>query len=183
MLYFDELRITPDGKHLIIQASVVNAKYYEDITLDAIVIDTQKTFTVVGPSSKPFAYITECQGKKTWRQVIDIDSVADNLFFVYVIAAGEAQAGAPCGVPDYIMGVTYDKKRIYDLIMPYLNQMEGCDVGSGLLDKMLQFEAFNISLHTCNYLQAIEFWNKFYSTDAMRGGKAIRSKCGCHGRS
>lgn len=53
MLKFNELRITPNGSHLIVDASVDNMDYYKDIIIDSIIIDTQDTYTQNGPSSKP----------------------------------------------------------------------------------------------------------------------------------
>lgn len=53
MIQFNELRITPDSKHLIIDASIDNSSYYDNVILDSIVIDTQDTYVANGPSSKP----------------------------------------------------------------------------------------------------------------------------------
>ena len=57
MLIFNELRITPDQKYLIIDVSVDNQKYYENIQIDSIIIDTQDTYIDSGPSNNPiFTY-------------------------------------------------------------------------------------------------------------------------------
>lgn len=53
MIQFNELRITPDGKHLIIDASINNSNYYNNVVLDSIVIDTQDTYVPNGPSINP----------------------------------------------------------------------------------------------------------------------------------
>lgn len=53
MLHFNELRITPDSKHLIIDVSIDVSEYYTDVVLDRIVIDTQDTYIMNGPSSNP----------------------------------------------------------------------------------------------------------------------------------
>ena len=59
MLRFNELRITPDSKHLIIDVEVDNLDYYAGITIENIIIDSQDTYTQNGPSSKPiFTYKT-----------------------------------------------------------------------------------------------------------------------------
>lgn len=51
MIRFNELRITKDGKHLIIDVSVRSQPYYNDVYLDSISIDTQDTYKDGGPSS------------------------------------------------------------------------------------------------------------------------------------
>lgn len=61
MLQFNELRITPDNKYLIIDVSVKNEIYYKKVVIDSIVIDTQDTYVSNGPSSKPiYIYTNEC---------------------------------------------------------------------------------------------------------------------------
>lgn len=56
MIEFQELRVTPDGKKLIIDASVKDLQYYNDVYIDAIIIDTQDTYTANGPSTNPIFY-------------------------------------------------------------------------------------------------------------------------------
>ena len=53
MLNFNELRITQDGKYLIIDASISNQDFYDNIILDRVIIDTQDTYIPNGPSSNP----------------------------------------------------------------------------------------------------------------------------------
>lgn len=53
MLHFNELRITQDGKYLIIDVSVDESSYFDTVSLDSIVIDTQDTYVANGPSSTP----------------------------------------------------------------------------------------------------------------------------------
>lgn len=52
MVTFNELRITPDGNTLIIDVAIKDLRYYDNVGLDTILIDTQDTFTSEGPSSK-----------------------------------------------------------------------------------------------------------------------------------
>lgn len=53
MIQFNELRITPDSQQLIIDVSIDNSSYYDNVILDSIVIDTQDTYVANGPSPKP----------------------------------------------------------------------------------------------------------------------------------
>ena len=58
MIKFNELRITPDNENLIIDVSIEDADYYRNVVIDSIVIDTQDTFSVNGPSSNAvYTYI------------------------------------------------------------------------------------------------------------------------------
>lgn len=52
MVIINELRITPDGKSLIVDASIENLSYYKDVNIAAVIIDTQDTFISSGPSNR-----------------------------------------------------------------------------------------------------------------------------------
>ena len=52
MIKFNELRITPNNESLIIDVSIEDADYYQNVVLDSIIIDTQDTYVENGPSSK-----------------------------------------------------------------------------------------------------------------------------------
>lgn len=53
MIIFNESRISPDGKKLIIDVSVDEASYFDDVYISSIVIDNQHTFSGLGPSGDP----------------------------------------------------------------------------------------------------------------------------------
>lgn len=52
MIVFDRLEISPDGKHLTIDARVDDMKYYDNVGICSVVIDTQDTYIPGGPSQK-----------------------------------------------------------------------------------------------------------------------------------
>lgn len=53
MIVLNECRVSPDGKALIVEATVENLSYYENVYIDSVVVDTQKTFLDSGPSNSP----------------------------------------------------------------------------------------------------------------------------------
>lgn len=53
MVKFNELKVTNDGKYLIIDVSIKDLQYYTDVYLDEIIIDTQDTYVDNGPSKSP----------------------------------------------------------------------------------------------------------------------------------
>lgn len=178
MMIFNELRISQEGKHLIIDVQVDALRYYDNVYIDTIIIDTQKTYSPLGPSSKPL-FTIDCGHVKHYRNFIDIDSVSDNIFFVYVLSSGEPADDTPCDMDSsMILGVTYNKYPIYQQVIKMLNSIEGCEPPRDLIDYILQQKAFDISLKTGNYTKAIEYWNIFFSDTE----KTINSNCGCHGK-
>ena len=57
MVDFNELRVSPDRKNLIIDVSIKDLSYYENVYIDSIIIDTQDTYIPSGPSNSPiFTY-------------------------------------------------------------------------------------------------------------------------------
>lgn len=52
MVIINELRITPDGKSLIIDASIENLVYYKDVNIAAVIVDSQETYISSGPSNQ-----------------------------------------------------------------------------------------------------------------------------------
>lgn len=58
MIKFNELRITPNNEALIIDVSIEDADYFENVVVDSIIIDTQDTYVQNGPSHNAvFTYI------------------------------------------------------------------------------------------------------------------------------
>lgn len=58
MIVLNECRIDPEGKCLIIDASVENLDYFKDVGIAHIIIDTQETFVDSGPSNKAIFHHT-----------------------------------------------------------------------------------------------------------------------------
>lgn len=53
MINITQCRIDQECKHLIVDAEVDNLTYYDNIYIDSVIIDTQKTYTADYPSSNP----------------------------------------------------------------------------------------------------------------------------------
>lgn len=148
MIQFNELRITPDSKHLIIDASIDNSSYYDNVIIDSIVIDTQDTYIANGPSSKSiYTYIVDnytysipedcscnpvvsnddkayclTQGGKNIRLTLSAKdlgiSLNDNMLFVYAIAKGTPAPDTPCGMDNSVVMST-----VVNLYPVYQNTM------------------------------------------------------------
>ena len=53
MIVFNNIRISQDDKYITIDAEIENNKYYENMYIDSVIIDTQDTFSPNGPSNNP----------------------------------------------------------------------------------------------------------------------------------
>lgn len=78
MVTFQELRITPDGKYLIIDVSIKNEPYYENVYIDSVIIDTQDTYVPSGPSNNPvYTYTNENENVTKVYTTCDCNPVLD----------------------------------------------------------------------------------------------------------
>lgn len=87
MITFQELRVTPDGKKLIIDASVKDLSYYTNVFLDAIIIDSQDTYVAGQPSTKPIFYYEVTSNSTEVYPSTDLDNPTreeENKDIIYV---------------------------------------------------------------------------------------------------
>lgn len=81
MVQFNSLKITPN-RTLIVDINIKDIPYYENVYLDSIVIDNQKTYQTSGPSNTPI-FAKEIKGERH----INIGNVIDiNPENVYMMA-------------------------------------------------------------------------------------------------
>lgn len=181
MVQFNELRLTPDAKHMIVDVSVIDMPYYDDVYISALCFDTQESFTPLGPSQKAI-YPPECQDLhyKRFRAYIEIDTLQDNLFFIYVITSGSPAPDTPCDAKDPVtMGIVYDKCPFYNNLMSGIRNIgDDCNPSQQLLNDFFRYNAFQMAISTGNYTEAVNYWNRFFSKKKQT--KFVKS-CGCHG--
>ena len=202
MIQFNELRITQDGRNLIIDAQIQNLSYYNDVYIDSIIIDNQSTFVPTGASSSPLfsytynattaqamGYITNVtsDGKlKGIRMTIPCSSLGEtsnldkDLLFVYVTINGTPTSDTPCNMDlSYELGVVYNTYPFYLRSMNFIKELTStCDTPKQLVDYMLRQKVVETSIAVGDYIKAVEYWKKFFTGDYQ----VINLKsCGCHG--
>lgn len=182
MIHFNELYIK-DG-HLIIDVSVLNESYYENVYLDSIVIDNQNSYSANGPSDEPvYSYIvpdvTTKLTKQTYQQKhirLELDSSDVNLrdmLFVYVRTKGAPSPETPCGLDDSVtLGAVVDMLPYYMNGMQYMKQLSNsCEIPQGFTDMILREKALELCMRVGNYTKAIEYFNEMPSSvPAKMGG-------------
>lgn len=219
MIVINECRIDDEGKRLIIEASIDTLTYYKDVYINAIIIDTDETYSESGPSSNPiyskeFDPIEEtvevyddssedvvstnaCGGilsiesgktevnilRKHIRMVLtasdlSLSSLKDNIFFVYIEAAGTPDVSTPCTMDNqYTIGIAIDYRSIYNSGLKYLKELsKECSLPKGFIDYILRFKALQLALRTGHYLEAINYWKKFFNAKVT---ESINTGCGC----
>ena len=191
MLQWNELRITEDSKHLVIDVQVQNLDYYKNVHLQSLymnVYNKSSDYVAPMPDSKsillwqyePPQEVTE-EGEhkpKHIRKFIDIDGLSENLFFVYAIADGEATNDTPCGCKNHVlMGVVYNNQALYRNSINAISTTSTCGPNQELIDYILNVKLFEFSLKAGDYRAAIDFWNTAFKNN----DKTPKKSCGCYG--
>ena len=189
MVVIEQLRISPDGQKLFIDAHI-NKKYYdEDLVLDKISIDTQNTVlqSFDGPSENPVftqTTVTNTLRPKEVHLVIDknmIDAdLSKDMLYVYFHVRGTPPPNIPCGLDTpYTLGVTFNEGIIYNRMMGYTKEIANtCEIPMGFIDMILQLEAIKAAIETENYVTANKFYNRFINS---KSSSTSNINCKCHG--
>ena len=199
MIRFNELKI--EDNYIIIDVQIEEEKYFKDMYIDSIVIDTQDTFIANGPSSKAIytktfntdtdikkEEIVYTQGTDKYNRVriyidgkdLNID-IHKTMFFVYVIAGGTPAADTPCRWDENkALHTLVDVQLLYNTMIQYVKELnKDCSTPDNFINAILQFNAIDLALKTNQYPLAIELWKRFYSDIESN---AVLPNCGCNGR-
>ena len=199
MIRFNELKI--EDNYIIIDVQIEEEKYFKDMYIDSIVIDTQDTFIANGPSSKAIytktfntdtdvnkEEIVYTQGTDKYNRVrIHIDSknlnvdIHKTMFFVYVIAGGTPSAYTPCRWDENkALHTLVDTQVLYNNMIQYVKELnKNCSTPDNFINAILQFNAIDLALKTNQYPLAIDLWKRFYSNIESN---IVLPNCGCNGR-
>ena len=199
MIRFNELKI--EDNYIIIDVQIEEEKYFKDMYIDSIVIDTQDTFIANGPSSKAIytktfntntdvnkEEIIYTQGIDKYNRVrIYIDGknlnvdIHKTMFFVYVIAGGTPTADTPCRWDENkALHTLVDTQVLYNNMIQYVKELnKDCSTPDNFINAILQFNAIDLALKTNQYPLAIDLWKRFYSDIESN---VVLPNCGCNGR-
>ena len=111
----------------------------------------------------------------------EIGEIANNMFFVYVIAGGTPVPDTPCGYDvNTALKVAINTYPLYNIMMDYLEELGNkCSTPYGIIDKILQIKMLDTAVQTGNNLKAIQIWNKYFKNIDEDN---ININCGCNGR-
>lgn len=184
MVNFNDLRISPGGKEFFIDAEIAPYSYYDGMYISRIIIDTEETFNVNGPSSNPFHTVNfDTQDKEQsvylTAEEMSIDSFTGHIYYVYVMVEGIPDSQTPCGWDnDYSMGVALDWQPIYRIGLGSMKSIVDncCETDRDFIDYILRFESFELALRTGQYVLANEKFNQWFK-DAEK--PVVRPPCNC----
>jgi hypothetical protein len=191
MVHFNQLVISPDGKHLIIDVSVRGESYYDNVYLDSIIIDNQDTYVGTGPSSDPvFEYTvpditSNITGNSTPQKHIRLDltntaiTSLKGLFFVYVRVKGTPAVDTPCGMDNITtMSTVTNIYNFYQQSMSYIKELaNNCTMPKNFANYFLKLKGLELAIKTGNYAEAINLYKRFF--EGKENLVIGKEGCGC----
>lgn len=201
MVIFDQLRISDDGKRMYINVHVNTASYFNNVTIDSIIIMTadQALEASIKPSAENAIYVDTCGSrvrevnlvltssdfKPVNPEAVKFDSkdMSDTLFFVYIKCKGTPDPCTPCTLDEeYTLGVVFDENMLYQRVMDYTKELiDNCCVHTGFTDFILLWNAFKAAIETEHYVAAIKFYNMLFGDSEISSSTKYIGGCGCHG--
>lgn len=192
MVQFDILKFLSPTK-LQVKASVMDLGYFENVYLDSILIDTEDTVTIDGPSSTP-AYVYDIveEDVKSINTVLDVSSVVKGgpkMFFVYIKCTGTPAPNTPCGMDnEYTLKVTIDYSSVYSKALDLMRSVGGCKCSSGDCEIDVVFANFALQYFRMEKALEYEDYDTAYSAYCFimrkhtKVSKLPKNKnCGCNG--
>lgn len=184
MVNFNDLRISPGGKEFFIDAEIAPYSYYDGMYISRIIIDTEETFNVNGPSSNPFHTVNfDTQDKEQsvylTAEEMSMDSFTGHIYYVYVMVEGIPDSQTPCGWDnDYSMGVALDWQPIYRIGLSSMKSIVDncCEMDRSFIDYILRFESFELALRTGQYALANDKFNQWFRNAE---NPVVRPPCNC----
>ena len=173
MIKYNELRI--DGDNLIVDFEIEDKPYYADqaVIITGVRIDSQLTYG----TEYPF-YIESENNCARFVRTIPIPNIKKDLIIITPQVHFEELEGAPCGATIVNVSAIYDESVLLEKGMVFLKELSNtCNIPKGFIDFILKKHALDLSIKTCNYEEAIKYWDML-NKKAM---KFISNNCGCHG--
>lgn len=211
MIQFNELRITPNNSHLIIDVAIRDDEFFDAVSLGSIEIFTLKEDgnSVASIPLKKYEFnptdVTVYMDDKivenldstvyidsTFRYVrlvlssVDLKdtSFSKEIYKVVVKTTGTPSPEMPANYASDTM--TALVVNLYPFYIDVLSNMRilncNCTNTKELVDSILRFKALELSMKTGNIDMAVQYWFKYFSNEGnINGRKFITNNYNCHG--
>ena len=199
MVIFDQLRISDNGKLMLVNFHVNKAEYFKYIFLESLTIMTADQVSETDPLTFSTQYVYRVdfeEGMKEYNVALQPTDFNENftksnfssdLFFVYVKCKDAPIIGCPpCRLDELTtLGVTFDEAMLHQKVLGYTNELVAdCVVPQGFTDFILLWQAFKSAIEAEHYIMAIKYWRMLFEDYGIGSGEYIgnKSNCGCHGK-
>lgn len=193
MVKFNELGITRDGRHLIIDVAVRDIKDFKDeegastVFLDKVYIVNDYQYADGTAYADDYVYKIEFGDDEslTEQRIVlsedDVPGLKDDLLFVIVETKGEPTGDYKGENPT--VSATYWLERMYSMFMNAMKEIAmnrdtlTCQPPRWLLDLHLRKHALEAAVESGDFALACKWWREFYRVPVETPDK----KCNCHG--
>lgn len=108
-----------------------------------------------------------------------LSNLSNNLFIVYVKAAGTPSEDTPCGKDKvYTTTVVFDMSKVYREGIRRIGTVGRCGVPMLFCDWYMRLKAVELACQLGNYESAVSWWKKLFAGAAA---DVAVSDCGCDG--
>lgn len=185
MIQFNELRITPDAKYLIIEAEVKSDSYFDNIYINSIKVNKIKDIysnedskiqifedTDIINSDKAVNIELKEEKVRKVRYIIDNNILPPNdrlrNAFISVTIETSGTSSAPAGYanPEVTASVV-DLYPFYIKTLLNIKVLDSlCSNSDELVDCILKFKALELAFKTGNANLAKQYWFKYFDTNS-----------------
>ncbi len=198
MVIFDQLKISDNGKLMMVNFHVNGAEYFKNIYLESLTIMTADQVSETDPLTSTAQYIYKVEFEDNLKeynvalQPTDFNenftksNFSSDLFFVYVKCKDAPIIGCPpCRLDELTtLGVTFDENLLHQKVLGYTNDLlADCNVPQGFTDFILLWQAFKSAIESEHYIPAIKYWKMLFDIPVGSGGYIGNTgNCGCNGK-
>lgn len=178
MIDINKFYIREDGKAIIIDVSIKDSEYFENVYLNTIELydlDDNKLYELlIGTESTKHKELT------LTRDDVSLINVETTILKLRVTTTGVPSQETPCGEDiDEVKAYTYYKGTLYNTMLNYLKELNvNCSIPQGFIDTMLKFKGVDIALNTDNPELAKDLWGRIINNAT---NSVVSSNCRCHG--
>ena len=171
MVTFNDLRISLDGKKILIDASVEPYDFYDNMYIESLAIVTDEQYNSSGIiTSSVYSKDFSDQPKRISLEISiedmkDISSLDKNIFYVYITCNGTMNEDPGCGWNNKTdIGVVLNWYPIYKIGINHMKRVTNscCELDKEFMDYILRLKSFELSLRTGNYVLANENYRKWF---------------------
>ena len=201
MVIVEQFRISDDGKMMYLDVHVNKADYFTNIYLDHIIISTSNQVSEADPLSPGNEYVYRYDAGEADKEAhlalfpanfnehYTKSDFSGDLFFAYIVCKGSVGECTPCRLDELTtLAVTFDYNLFYQRVMGYTRELaNSCEIPSGFMDMILNFNALKAAIDTEHYVPAIGFYEQMLGLGnahrSITSGGTFNSGrgCGCRG--
>lgn len=176
LIHFDKIKISDDNKYLELDIRVGEESYYKEVLIRKVKIQDKNTY-----GERQYNWQTETVTKNFSKKIPlteILTGIKNNILFISVEISGAPTADCPCNNDILPIAVYADTSTIINNIKADADKLvDSCSAPKGFMNYLLLYKAFEYSIKTCHYEEAIRYFEQLLKEYKS----SITSNCGCNG--